>query len=292
MNKELIDQVKSSKIETRSSLTTVLYELKDTKNEFRPPLVPGIQGHSESSQSDVSTSSPSASSSSQPSYSSPLDAGAASTEIVTGLQSLNLSDIIDDNEMAAASDTALPPPFTGHFSQSATDWFRDFRRYADYKDLNAARRLQLFKYLIRDTAADWLDNLPAAAVADMASITAAFDERFKVPDIVQFKSTRDLFNRRQGEVENVDDYVLAMTKLARSVGADAAVIRFAVINGLRPQIAAYVLRQQPATVEEVAAAARVAEATAERSSALAVELGEMRAEMRRMATKNRRWTVS
>jgi len=51
-----------------------------------------------------------------------------------------------------------------------------------------------------------------------------------------------------------------MRKLATNVGiTDSKVIQYAILNGLRPHIAAYVTQQKPETLEAVLEAARIAE---------------------------------
>jgi len=54
---------------------------------------------------------------------------------------------------------------------------------------------------------------------------------------MHFKSARLIFNTTMQKGEPVDDYVAKMRQLARSIQAEEKTVRFAVLNGLRPEIA-------------------------------------------------------
>jgi len=85
--------------------------------------------------------------------------------------------------------------------------------------------------------------------------------RYLTPEFMHFKSARLIFNTKMGESESVDDYVSKMQQLARSVQADEKMVRFAVLNGLRPHIANFVAQKQPSSMTELLDAARIAELT-------------------------------
>jgi len=104
------------------------------------------------------------------------------------------------------------------------------------------------------------------------------------------KSAKEIFSRRQGEDECADDYISYMRKLATNVGiTDNKVIQYAILNGLRPHIAAYVTQQKPETLEAVLEAARIAEVTMPAGpsvgSASSDQLADVQAEVRRLAMK-------
>jgi hypothetical protein len=82
-----------------------------------------------------------------------------------------------------------------------------------------------------------------------------------------------------------------MRKLARLIGADDSILRYAVINGLKPYISAQVTQAQPESVDKVLDVARLAELAMSKVDPTTVEstvcqqLVEMQAEMRRLSTK-------
>jgi len=160
-----------------------------------------------------------------------------------------------------ADSTVLPPPFTGRPSENPNDWFRQFINYCQYKDLPDQKRVDLFKVLMAGAAADWLDSLDAQAIRTIADVKTAFDGRWKTPDIVKLKSAREIFSRKQGQEETSDDYITQMTKLGKLIQADEKMMRYAILNGLRSEIATYVTQQKPTNIDQLLAESRVAELT-------------------------------
>lgn len=312
--------------QTRSNKATVFYELKDKKAvqlQPKPSLTPtaiAIQSPvsspttAEFRQSPLSSSSsssppvsPSPISTSTP-FQSPVTETVAESlgnlhidsppdEIPAELSSSSESETEIDNtfDMATAPEGPLPPIFSGLSSDTlASDWLREVGRYADFKELTDARRLHLFKYLLRQSAADWLDAQPAETVDTVEHFIAALKARFEATDILKYKTAKDIFNRRQQPGETVDCYLAQLQKLAKSIGADESMIRFVALNGLRPDISAYVVRQQPTTLAEVTAAARLAELTmpAPDPEAFSSQLSTMETELRRLASKIDRCTTA
>ena len=110
-------------------------------------------------------------------------------------------------------------------------------------------------------AADWLDSLDAQAIRTIADVKTAFDGRWKTPDIVKLKSAREIFSRKQGQEETSDDYITQMTKLGKLIQADEKMMRYAILNGLRSEIATYVTQQKPTNIDQLLAESRVAELT-------------------------------
>jgi len=124
----------------------------------------------------------------------------------------------------------------------------------------------------------------------MPSFKAEFNKRYKTPEIIKYRSAKKIFSRRQREDECADDYISYMRKLPTNVGiSDNKVIQYAVLNGLRPHIAAYVTQQKPKTLEAVLEAARMAEVTMPAGPsvdpALSDQLADVQAEVRRLAMK-------
>ena len=157
-----------------------------------------------------------------------------------------------------ADSTVLPPPFTGEPTENPNDWFRQFINYCQYKDLPDQKRVDLFKVIMAGAAADWLESLEAQTIRTVEEVKIAFDGRYKTPDIIKFKSAREIFSRKQGQDETSDDYITQMTKLGKLIQADEKMMRYAILNGLRSEIAAYVTQQNPTNIDQLLAAVRVA----------------------------------
>ena len=115
-------------------------------------------------------------------------------------------------------------------------------------------------------AALWFDSLTDAIANDFQQLQAAFDQRYKTPKIMQFISAKEVFTRCQADDESVEEYCSLMGKLARDIEADDKLIQYAILNGLKAPIAAYVTQQKPDTLDKMLEAARVAELTIPSSS--------------------------
>jgi uncharacterized coiled-coil protein SlyX len=185
----------------------------------------------------------------------------------------------------AVSDGQLPPPFYGRSDCNAADWLSEVQRYCTFKNFNADRSCQLMKYLLRQSAADWLEAQTEDQVDTLDHFIVAFRGRFGPSELTKYKSAQDLFSRKQGVRESAEDFVAAIKKIGRRIEADEALLRYAVINGLRSTVAAHVIQQQPETLAEVLQAARVAELIAPAESSQSFQLDTMQLELKRLADK-------
>ena len=163
------------------------------------------------------------------------------------------------------------------------------------KEYDDRKALPLFKVLMVGPAVDWLESLPEDKTKDYKVLQKTFDERFQTPDVVKFKSAKAIFSRRQAD-ENVDEFCESMLKLGRRVEVNEAMLRYAILNGLRPEIAAYVTQQKVTTMEQHLEAARVAELTAPNKgvtdNTILEQLADVRSEVKRMAANWDRLTAS
>jgi len=71
-----------------------------------------------------------------------------------------------------------------------------------------------------------------------------------------------------------------MRKLGRLIGAEEKMVTYAILSGLRPNIANYVTRQKPQNLEQLTEAARVAELTEGTD-----QFADVRAEIHRPSSK-------
>ena len=135
--------------------------------------------------------------------------------------------------------------------------------------------MALFKVLLIDTASVWLDSLPSEISTDWGRLKAEFETRYNPPGFMKYQHANDLFNTKQGDM-SVDDFCAKMQRLAKDVGADENMLRFAVINGLNVDIRNHVTRNQPTTWTDLLYHARVGEMSvpvhSETDATLAVKL--------------------
>jgi len=66
-----------------------------------------------------------------------------------------------------------------------------------------------------------------------------FLTRYTTAEFLNYKNAHELFNSKQG-TKLVDNFCASMQRIAKRVGADDRMLRFAVLNGLRTDIANFV----------------------------------------------------
>lgn len=190
----------------------------------------------------------------------------------------------------AESSGVRPPIFYGRPDEDADAFVKAFERYTKYREItDNDKKLNLFAVLLKDSAADWLDALPDDAKDTFAKLSASFSQRYQSTEALKFKCASDLFTSKQKENESVDEYVTRLRKLARLIDVDDKILQFALINGLKPYIAAHVTQAKPESIEKTIEAARLAELAMSKvamsDSAVCQQLADLNAEMRRLSIK-------
>ena len=125
--------------------------------------------------------------------------------------------VVDSTEMADER-TLMPNLFTGKVEDDADEWIRHLDRYNAYRANNEDKSLALFKVLMNGPAAVWLESLPNTATDTMEHLKEAFKQRFQSPEVLKFRSAKEIFSRRQGPNESVDEFYTGIRKLACSKG--------------------------------------------------------------------------
>ena len=195
---------------------------------------------------------------------------------------------VDSTEMANER-TLMPNFFTGKAEDDADEWIRHLDRYNAYRANNEEKSLALFKVLMNGPAAVWLESLPNAATDTMEHLKEAFKQRFQSPEVLKFKSAKEIFSRRQGPKESVNEFYTGIRKLARTINAQDEMVIYALLSGFRAPIANFVTQNKPDTVERVMEYARMAELTTPATMApenqLADQLDDVKLEMRKFAAR-------
>ena len=171
-----------------------------------------------------------------------------------------------DSEHRAISDTVLAPkPFCGSSDQDAEQWLEYFNRYCRFRHLSARASEELFKMLLRDSAADFIACLPGVDTMSLADLQDHFRQNyFRNPEL-RWKEASDLWCQGQQPKERVQDYVIRLRRAAKRLNLGPDVQNYALVNGLKPQIRMAVVQNGLKTLEETIKAARIAEAAAETS---------------------------
>jgi len=149
-----------------------------------------------------------------------------------------------------------PTAYSGIASENAEAWMTYFVNFCAFKAHAEPKMLALFKVLMVGSAATWLDSFSDDTRNNWETLKDAFLTRYTTAEFLNYKNARELFNSKQ-EDKSVDDYCAHMQRIARQVGADDRMLRFSVLNGLRPDIATYVTQKQPTDWKSLLEAARV-----------------------------------
>ena len=104
--------------------------------------------------------------------------------------------IISDNEEMAEDKSVIPPAFTGK-PEDGDIWLRHLRNYCTYEEYADQKSLALLKVLLTANAELWLDTLPQTTLTDLGWLAQAFKERHETPELMKFKSAKEIFSRRQ-----------------------------------------------------------------------------------------------
>ena len=119
----------------------------------------------------------------------------------------------------------VPPPFSGKPTEDPGDWLRAFSNYCTFKGYNDAQKRNLFRVLLTGPAADWLDNRTFPDTATFDNYKTDFEARYKTPEVMKYKSARQIFTRRQEDGETTDDYSTSMIKLGKVIDVSEDMLR-------------------------------------------------------------------
>ena len=161
--------------------------------------------------------------------------------------------------VAAGDGDLMPPRFAGDRRSNAGEWVRDFCDYIKIRNIPAETAKVLLRNRLTDVARQWLERLsPDLQLEEMLS---RFKTRFGDTDEMRDRLTTDFWGRRQRADEPAEIFIEGMAILVRRIRLDNPhFLRQAIINGLRPDLQMAVKLQRPTTLEEIAAAAAIAEA--------------------------------
>jgi len=87
-----------------------------------------------------------------------------------------------DDEM---TENFHPGIFNGKADEDAVEWLKHFENYCAFKGFEENKKMALIKVLLIGNAATWLDTISATDLATFAAFKAAFEARFKLPDILK-----------------------------------------------------------------------------------------------------------
>ena len=74
-------------------------------------------------------------------------------------------------------------------------------------------------------AADWLDNWTFLDTATFDTYKTDFEARYKTPEVIKYKSAKQILSGRQEDGETTDDYSTAMIKLGKVINVSEDMLR-------------------------------------------------------------------
>jgi hypothetical protein len=163
----------------------------------------------------------------------------------------------------AINDSQLTPkPFNGERMDPSTmqKWINYFEDYAKFRQLDDTTKLDLFKLLMKEQAAEWLESLQPTIRDDYTSLLVEFKRRFALTALQRERRLASMWQRKQRPDESVDAFVTAIKNIAKQVDIDdEKLIRIAITTGLKPAIRMHVNQSGAISLNDVIKAARVAE---------------------------------
>ena len=149
-----------------------------------------------------------------------------------------------------------PPPYDG--TSDVDTWINRFIAFAKIKGWSVEEQAAAAPCFFRATAAAWFDCLEPNTVNSRDRLFEELVKRFGYHSSEKWSQIENWDKRNQGTEEGVDDYVMAIKKIGKTLDKSAGEVRDKVIRGFRPHISEYVMEKEPSTLEEAIALAKKA----------------------------------
>lgn len=188
-----------------------------------------------------------------------------------------------------------PKPFKGQVGDDVETFLQEFDKFVEYRELTDDKAVALLKLLLKEGAGEWLSRLDEYTRRNLRGLRAAVQERYGRSKIVKHKTARELFARKQGPDEDVETFISACIKLSTSFGAESeSMAMYAIMGGLRPQLATYVAQKQPENLKQLIDQTRLAEMTLSPVSdqPMIQQMSEMKAEIQRLGSQLEKATTA
>ena len=163
-------------------------------------------------------------------------------------------------QMAAEGNTLVPlKKFTGYNDVAPAVWLEKYAIFANSKGWNPQQTLNNVGLYLGDGPYTWYRSLSAATKQNLALLQAAFNEKYIQHDGVTWALRAQLSERRQTDNETVEDFAEDIERRCGQLQINGQQMVEAFVRGLRPNIRAAVIRDQPANLTAAINSARVAQ---------------------------------
>lgn len=176
---------------------------------------------------------------------------------------MNNEDVRQLPARPAAIADQLPGPghFSGHQQENGRDWLETFEIWAQCKGITDDVKASALALHLRDAAATWLRIQHTDVRSSWRDLRAAFLDRYGPDRQAGWQKAGQIWTMTQQVGQPVLDFIDSVERVARDADIPAELQFAAVVNGLRPSIRAFVLRQSPENLDALRHAARLAERT-------------------------------
>ncbi len=169
---------------------------------------------------------------------------------------------------AAALIDTLPGPgiFRGRPTEHGLDWLAKFELWSRCRSCPEEVMVAAFQLHLEEGAATWMHALPDTERDTWYHLRAAFVARYGPNRNTGWQRASELWAMQQTANETALDFADRVQRLAREADVAVDVTMGAILNGLRPSLRGAIIRQNPADLTALRAAARNAEMTEMTSS--------------------------
>ena len=174
----------------------------------------------------------------------------ATTEIQQTLQQKG-------NQAEAAS--LRPPPFKGMTTEDADRWIKNFLSYAEFCNMDNQRKARIFPLMVDGAAEVWYNGLGNEVKTNWHQLEQAYRQKYIAANNLNWLKEQGLFARIQAPGELVETYITDVRQKCDQLQKGEAETRSIILRGLQPTIKAFVIGQQPATLEDLETKAKLAE---------------------------------
>ena len=149
-------------------------------------------------------------------------------------------------------DKLIPPKFTGHSSENAERWLRDFEAWAALKELEGDSKIGCLPLLLTDSSRIWFDNLSSGDKNSYDNFKTLFEERFKRNESFAWKDKSDVWHNNQRADQTAEAFITDMEEKGLKAKIKAEDLKHAIMRGLKPHLRQALLAAKSTnTLEEI-----------------------------------------
>jgi len=176
--------------------------------------------------------------------------------------------------------------FDGRSEEKAQSWLSNFKTYVAFKGYDDVTTKHFLPLCLSDIAFDWFYTLPDTVTNNIDSLYAAFQERFFTPAVLNYVTATSLFHTYQQPDESVLSFITKIKLMAKKIDIPDNILCYALLNGLRPQLCTFVLRNaNPINIDNIEHLSRLCELTETNEDQIIMNIAKIEKEMDKLKQK-------